>query len=423
MEPKKQKWKSLSDLGMSHHTSNRQCRDIIRASIPWRLDEYDSHIQVGDWIGSPTPGTGNPLDRVYLVLEHTQDKASVIEFKKITPNSRIQAMTQQALTISTANYRTVKVLSQKKPGATLKMARDPPTPGKKPPMYWIFETGFIQDLPWDPGEWHWRTNPPLGDAPFFGYTSKKGYINTRRTTHSSNMLTFLHGLNLRNTTNTQMIARLWHNVRPRKVGTLIWLTLNQGLPVGTWLQLMGISLTCKVCDSNAEESPKHCLLECSMAQRAWNAYKRIWDEWQVPHDIVITWPFALLGEATIEHEDDPPGLLGYHTSGFTYPRQPLDILRSFILYHLWSERCRKHFGEHYSLKKVFTQAWVATVEVSMATWKTIRSHRPTKDHVIQTSIELDFRKEWLHMNILRKDNATIGWHFLPPLYYLHFAND
>jgi len=136
------------------------------------------------------------------VLEHTWDKASVIEFKNITTNGRIQATTQQALTISTTNYHTVRVLSQKKPGATLKVAKDPPAPGKKPPLYWIFETGFIQDLPWDPGEWHWRTNPPLGDAPFFGYTAKRGYINTRKTTHSSNMLTFLQGLNLRNTTNS-----------------------------------------------------------------------------------------------------------------------------------------------------------------------------------------------------------------------------
>jgi hypothetical protein len=79
---------------MSHHASNRWCRDIITASIPWCPDEYDSHIQVGDWIGSPTLGMANPLDWVYLVLEHTRDKASVIEFKKITINGRIQATTQ-----------------------------------------------------------------------------------------------------------------------------------------------------------------------------------------------------------------------------------------------------------------------------------------------------------------------------------------
>ncbi len=256
------------------------------------------------------------------MFELTRDKASMLEFKRTTLAGRIQATTQQALTISTMNYHAIRVLSQEKPGATLKVAQDSPTPGKKPPLYWIFETGFIQDLPWDPGEWHWRSNPPLGDAPFFGYTAKRGYLNAQKTTLPSNMLTFLQGFNLRNTTSSQMITRLWHNARPRKVGTLIWLTFNQGLPVGTWLQIMGITPICKVCDSNTEESPQHCLLECPLAQRAWKAYKRIWDEWQAPHGSEITWPFALLGEATIERDDDPPGLLAYHTGRFTYRRQP-----------------------------------------------------------------------------------------------------
>jgi hypothetical protein len=160
-----------------------------------------------------------------------------------------------------------------------------------------------------------------------------------------------------------------------------------------------------------------------MAQRAWEAYKKIWREWQAPDDITTSWPFVLLGEAAIEHEDYPPGLLAYHTGGFTYLRQPLDILCSLLLYYLWSERCRRHFNGHYSLNQVLTQAWVATVEVSMATWKAIRSHRTTKDPAVQSNIELAFKKEWLHMNILRKDNATIGWHFLLPLYYLNISND
>jgi hypothetical protein len=55
------------------------------------------------------------------------------------------------------------------------------------------------------------------------------------------------------------------------------------------------------------------------------------------------------------------------------------ILRTFILYYLWFERCRKHFDDSYSLNKVLQQAWVATVEVSMATSKAIRAPRPDKD--------------------------------------------
>ncbi len=125
----------------------------------------------------------------------------------------------------------------------------------------------------------------------------------------------------------------------------------------------------------------------------------------------------------MELEDDPPGLLAYHTDEFTYPRQLLDILRSLILYNLWLERCRKHFDDHYSLPKVLLQAWTTTVEIGMATWKAIRSHRPTKDPDTQTSIEQTFRKEWLHLDIFRTDNSTIRWHYLPPMYFLNYSND
>jgi len=405
-------WKSLTTLRLSHHRANREARDLITNSIPWRLDELGRRIKVGDSVGKPTLASNIALDWVYFVLECTPDTAKTLEYKRTTPGGRLQATTNQPITMATKGYLSTRVLYQECSGSALKIARDPPDPSKKRRLYWIHETGCIQDLPWDPGEWHWHATPPLGDAPFFGYTAKRGYLNARKSDHPSRMTTFLEGLNLRNTTPAQLTARVWHNARPRKVGTLIWLTLNQGLLIGTWLQRMGIDPSYKVCNLNAEESAQHCLMECPAAQIARKAYTRVWDEWQSPNNFIITWPFILLGEATIEQQDDPHGLLAYHAGGFTYPRQPLDILRSFILYHLCMERCKKHFGEHHSLSNVLNQAWVATVEVGMTLWKAIRSQQTTRDPVSQDSIEHNFRNEWLHRSILGTDNATIRWHFL-----------
>ncbi len=143
-------WKGLTDLGMSHHPSNRLSRETIMSSIPWRPDEHEGHFRVGNWITNPTPRRGSPLDWVYLVLEPADATASVLEFQKITPGGRIQAMTNQTIKISTVKHRTVKVLSQERPGATLKVAKEPPAQGKAPLLYWIFDAGFILDLPWDP---------------------------------------------------------------------------------------------------------------------------------------------------------------------------------------------------------------------------------------------------------------------------------
>jgi hypothetical protein len=69
------------------------------------------------------------------------------------------------------------------------------------------------------------------------------------------------------------------------------------------------------------------------------------------------------------------------------------------------------------------QAWVATVEVGMPTWKAIRATKPDKDLDFQNRIELAFRNEWFHLNIFESDNATIRWHFLLPLYFSLYDND
>jgi len=41
-------WKGLTDLGMSHHPSNRLSREMITSSIPWRPDEHEGHFRIGD---------------------------------------------------------------------------------------------------------------------------------------------------------------------------------------------------------------------------------------------------------------------------------------------------------------------------------------------------------------------------------------
>ncbi|CAK9858555.1 unnamed protein product, partial [Sphagnum jensenii] len=79
-------------------------------------------------------------------------------------------------------------------------------------------------------EWRWQPQLPLGDAPFFGYSAKRGYNTIRKSTQTSSMTNFLEELDLRNSSTAQLTARIWHSARPRKVGTLIWLTLNKGLP-------------------------------------------------------------------------------------------------------------------------------------------------------------------------------------------------
>jgi hypothetical protein len=138
---------------MSYHASNRQCKEAIIASIPWRLEESSNTPKEGDWISNPTPPSGAPLDWIYFVLNATLGQAKAIEFKRNAPSGRIQASTNQVISIATGNLLPVRILAQEISGAYFKIAKELKTPSKKTPIFWIFETGFIQDLPWDPGEW------------------------------------------------------------------------------------------------------------------------------------------------------------------------------------------------------------------------------------------------------------------------------
>jgi hypothetical protein len=106
--------------------------------------------------------------------------ASAKEFRRSSSAGRVQATSSHCTTIPFEGYEPVRVLAQDGHGTTLRLAKDLLPPGKKPPIYWIFESGFISDLPWDPGDWHWQSMRNMGDAPFFGYSSKRGYQNAKK---------------------------------------------------------------------------------------------------------------------------------------------------------------------------------------------------------------------------------------------------
>ncbi len=107
-------------------------------------------------------------------MDSLPDKVLALEFRKTYASGQLWAMSYQIHSLLHHNLSSVRVLSQERHGASLKVARDPPSVNQKNTTFWIFESGFIKNLPWDPREWHWKEIYPLGDVPFFGYTCQKG---------------------------------------------------------------------------------------------------------------------------------------------------------------------------------------------------------------------------------------------------------
>jgi hypothetical protein len=96
----------------------------------------------------------NTLEWIYHVTGVTPNTVQAIEFQRVTPTSLIRAANSQMITLSPKGYHSIRVLFHERHGAPYKVARELPSLTKLP-LLWIFESGFIDGLPWDPGEWHW----------------------------------------------------------------------------------------------------------------------------------------------------------------------------------------------------------------------------------------------------------------------------
>jgi hypothetical protein len=68
-----------------------------------------------------------------------------VEFQRVTPTGLIRVVNSQVITLSPEGYHPIGVLSQERHGAPLRVARELPSL-TKPPLLWIFESGFIDGL-------------------------------------------------------------------------------------------------------------------------------------------------------------------------------------------------------------------------------------------------------------------------------------
>jgi hypothetical protein len=78
---------------MTYHTTNKNNKEIIIASIPWNPATYTNHFQVGDWISKIVSRNNTALAWVYHVTEVTPNTMEVVEFQKVTPTGLIKAVT------------------------------------------------------------------------------------------------------------------------------------------------------------------------------------------------------------------------------------------------------------------------------------------------------------------------------------------
>jgi len=58
------------------------------------------------------------------------------------------------------------------------------------------------------------------------------------------------------------------------------------------------------------------------------------------------------------------------------------------------------------MRNLFKSAWIATIEVGMATWAVIRKHKSTLNPK-QAKMAVEFKGEWCKNNVFTYVNETI----------------
>ena len=275
---------------------------------------------------------------------------------------------------------------------------------------WLFEDGYVTDLPWDPGEWWWRKIGHLQEALFFAYTARRGYLQgiqqfRKRPTADSS----LQSQGFQESERKQIFSFLRHRTRPKTLNTFLWLSLSKGLATGDWLdktKIPGVE-TCQACSCGIQETPSHCFFDCSSTKKVCASFDFLCRIARIG-TLIRDYPSLLVGKYRLYKQKERAGR-------FTYELQPWDLLRAFLLWFIWKDRCSNLFqGEEIPHARILNRAWLATIQVGMAIWKSIHVGRRTQ---YTSLIEDDFLRYWCAHNIFCWFEVDLHWHFTPHLYF------
>ncbi|KAG0595718.1 hypothetical protein M758_UG191600 [Ceratodon purpureus] len=347
----RQDWRTLENL--RHLVRARDIvaqRDEIVPSIPWDLRGYHPH-KIGDWVTFDLEG---PVQEVYHIYSREGRRFHGQLYQRLTSELLIPKEGTSAL--PWGHTEPVRIIVTG--GEATKY--NPPAPVLENRLsIWLYGTVPISRLPWDPAEWHWKKLGREGDCEFFSYTTKLGYkIALHQIKPQFPHVRHLRSLGYTRPQISKVVARLWHPWVPRKICSMHWLILNEGLPIGTWRHKAGWESTCRVCRAPEVETAEHALMRCPTVAPAWQYYADLRGEAHLPNDCT-SWHRTLYGSLlppggnSIQHDQPWGNASNIRIS----PNTAWDILRVNLLWNLLVQKCGHELNDtSFSLGKALYHA-------------------------------------------------------------------
>ena len=401
-------WKDLREQlpPKERHTGAAVSQWII-SRIPWNPRRPLPPAQ-GTWLSSNQPERPSTA---YHIIENKENPGllQALVFSIPTSRNRLTQQGEKPIAVPDRNLNFIRVVqwSKLKKGF---MSINPKKPVPDTDTVWLYEDGYVTDLPWDPGEWHWRKIGHLQESPFYAYSARRGYVQgiqclKKRTTADSS----LQEQGFHEIERKQIFSFLWHKTRPKNLNTFLWLSMSKGLATGDWLEktnMPGVE-NCQACSCDVQETPEHCFYDCNSARKVWASFDHLC-RFAGLTILFKDYSSLLVGKFWLYNKSDRAGR-------FTYELQPWDILRAFLLWFIWKERCSNLFdGEVFSQARILNRAWMATIQVGMAIWKAIHAGSRTQTTSL---IEDDFLGYWGSLNIFCWFDEGLKWRFTPHMFF------
>ena len=368
-------WRTFAELRRLRHTSVAPALyDRLVRSIPWAASPMPTHSK-GQWIAAKE--NDGSIQTVY----HVQSMSPMKATRYTKSGSEQLYLSGREQPVPARPMREVRVLCC---GGNKREVLDfnPQEETEDEQSLWVWGNEWITNLEWDPREWHWRRAGILLATSVMNYTTKRGYrIAMQQNTQQMPLDQKLEQEGYNSKTRAKFFNRIWHPYLPRKVSSMQWLILTEGLPVGAWRERIGLPSACELCPTPVKETLQHALKDCPQLSKAWELFRN-------------TRAAAHLPTAYLSWEDISRGLMGVipgpqveeelrwdTASAFSLNEEtPWDLLRAQLLWSIWCQRVAHTFrDEKFHLGVVLWHAWRNTIYCAMEAYKELFRHKRNEE--------------------------------------------
>lgn len=274
-----------------------------------------------------------------------------------------------------------------------------------------FASGRVRDLGFDPAEWVWKKMGAMKMEPFFAYTTKRGYrVIIQSQYRQLEFDRWLEAMGYSIQQRRDFFRKLWHHWTPRKISSIVWLTIADGLPLGAWRVRIGHSGICPLCTSRVLQTNEHGLFSCPAVIIAWQRLRRIRSKAGLQPGL-MTWEEVLYGDLGTPNT---PGRGVQDTDTLWDAGQPCsinvstpwNIIRHALLWYIWCQHCEHDMRDGaFHIGIALFRAWQVTVQVGMGAWRELQKNRRKRNPEKHSAMEQLFLLIWCQANLFCSNQA------------------